>query len=347
MLQHTQVIKFGALAAICANAWSVVLLPDARAAHGISAPCAVVDSYNGESQILDRTRSQVADVDKGAPITCGGWISVTTGWVKLKHRNGYRIQIAPATFVNFPERDEHLVLYKGEVFADAGGGTGEMKILTANSRARVSRGKIIVSFNHVEDESQLITLENTATLENRFAESERMLVKAGEASSLNVGLNRVVPSIPAAVAVAQLRPKMMALHLSESEQSEAVAATTARRERKFASLPSGERAPAGETTAQRRARKIIGARSKDLTQYNRHHHQPVDRKLRAHLTRKLAGGESVGNEILYPDRYYGRTQKVQILVEDPGASLDAQRRKTTDVEKQRLIRELSQIRIDQ
>lgn len=306
----------------------------------ITAPCAVIEGSNGDSLILDRTRTKIVDVEKGTAVACGSWVSVSTGWVKLKHRNGYQVHLSAQTFAQFLETEDHVVLYKGQLFAVAGGGAGEMRILTANARARVSRGRLILSFNHAENETQLIALENSATLENRFADSEHMVVKQGEASSLNIGKNRVVPSIPAAVAVAELRPKMMALHLSEAEQADGVEAATLRRERKFASAPSGDRAPASALPHG------LARRLKDPNQYRRHQNSARDQALHSHFTRKLAGGEEVGSEILYPDRYYGKTQRVQLEIEDPAQLVHGDRRKH-DAEKQRLIRELSQIRIDQ
>lgn len=309
-----------------------------------ASPCAIVDAYSGESQILDRTRSQVVDLTRGAAITCGGWVSVQSGWVRIKHQNGYFLHLAPQTFVNLADGPDPIVLYKGEVFAQAGGGTGEMRIVTANGRVRVSRGRVIVSFSTVDDETQLIALENSATLENRFSSEGNITVRAGEASNINVSLQRILPSIPAAVSVSGLRPKMMALHLSEADQSEAVAAVTARKDRKFASVPAGDaakrRAPA---SVKRHGRNPAS----DLSRYTRHKMGPEDVRLKGELARKLVGGENVGTQILFPDRYYGRTQQAQILVEDPQAVLNEKRRVKNDPEKQRLMRELSSIRVDQ
>ncbi len=330
-----------------------VAIPAGAAEATRSAPCAVVESANADAQILDRDRKQAFDVEQGKAVSCGGWISVNSGWVKLTHRNGYRIQLSPQTFVNFPETDgskagvDHLVIYKGEIFAAAGGGRGEMRVATANARARVARGRVIVNFNHGNDESQLIALDGQATIENRFASNEQVLVKEGEASSLNVSLNRVVPSLPSAVSVSDLRPKMMALHLAESEQTEAVEAVTSRRERKFASLPTGanERTPADAEHAKHHKSKLA-RRIASSSDYLRHQPNAQDKQLQSELAKKLVGGENAGTEILFPNRYYGKTQKVQILIEDPEEKLKSKQRRQTDAEKRRLIQELSQIRIE-
>lgn len=61
-------------------------------------------------------------------------------------------------------------------------GARNFEVATANSRARMSRGRFILVFNHSEEETQLITLANRASLENRFENSRKILAKAGESS---------------------------------------------------------------------------------------------------------------------------------------------------------------------
>ena len=84
-------------------------------------------------------------------------------------------------------------------------------MITPNARARLERASAIVIYSAGDEESQLITLEDEASLENRFEPSRKMTVKQGEASSLNFTLLRVVPSAPRAIAQASLRPHLVAL----------------------------------------------------------------------------------------------------------------------------------------
>lgn len=303
-------------------------------------PCAVIDSFSGELQILNATRTQVSDATKNFPVVCGSWISVGTGWVELTHRDGYKIHLGSQTFVEMPESNkdgkysgEQLVLYRGQAFGQAGSGSGELRFLTPNARARTKRGRMIVMFNGHEEETQLVTLEDVASLENRFETYRHVDVKAGETSNLNFKILRVIPTSPKAVAIATLKPKLVDLHITERESNQAIQTAHARGEKQVlqrsgSAGPVGQRAPASRN-------------------YMRHRGDKVDADLKAHLARKVVAGEASGEKILYPDRFYGRPRKVSVETEEMGTLRKGQRRNSLeDAEKKRLIEELSKIRIE-
>lgn len=210
--------------------------------HATSMPtCAVLESFSGEVQILDSTRSRLLDTFSKAPIPCGSWVSVVTGWASLVHREGYRVKLAANTFVEVPEPSaastgsgDQFMLFRGQIYAISGDGSKELRISTANARARMSRGRLILVFNHSEEETQLITLANRASLENRFENSRKILAKAGESSSLNFKMLRVVPSAPRAISETAMKVKMDELAFDDRERVYALKVVRLRQERKLA-----------------------------------------------------------------------------------------------------------------
>jgi hypothetical protein len=210
--------------------------------HATSMPtCAVLENFSGEVQILDSTRSRLLDTFSKAPIPCGSWVSVVTGWASLVHREGYRVKLAANTFVEVPEPSaastgagDQFMLFRGQIYAISGDGSKELRVATANSRARMSRGRFILVFNHSEEETQLITLANRASLENRFENSRKILAKAGESSTLNFKMLRVVPSAPRAISETAMKVKMDELAFDDRERVYALKVVRLRQERKLA-----------------------------------------------------------------------------------------------------------------
>ena len=74
---------------------------------------------------------------------------------------------------------------------------------------------------------------------------------------------------------------------------------------------------------------------------------PIDperaQRLKAQWAKKMTAGEDIGERILFPDRFYGKPQKVKVMITDPAEQMNAQKQKSDDAEKARLIKELSQI----
>ena len=213
--------------------------------------CATIKTFTGEVQILDSTRTRVIDTEIGAAVPCGGWISVDVGWAELTHSDCRYLRVGTNSFVEIPLRrkdggtgfDCHLVLYKGRVFAEANGQTGETIIITPNATIRQLSGKFLAIFGQTDEESQVIALSEPASLENRFEPSRRIEVRPGEATTLILGNNRILPSTPAAVMISSLKMTLLDLNFSEDEQREIIAIIRQRQDMKFASMAPPKTVP--------------------------------------------------------------------------------------------------------
>ncbi len=300
--------------------------------------------------MLDPARVRLLDSAHGSGIPCGGWVSVGAGWALIRHREGVRIHLGQETFAQFPDPaaesakvGDHVVLVKGDTYASAGGGSGELRIITANARARVTRGAALVAYSSENEETQLTAFGRPSTLENRFETTRQMTVKSGESSSLHFKALRVVPSTPRVVAVAALRSKLVAMHVGEIEQHEAATAARTRQERKFAAaLPKG-RKPAEASGGPVDPNRAQAGEGEDSQKYVRHSASEEDAQLRDQWVRKIVGGTEAGERILFPDKFYGRTQEVKVEVFDPLEKSQAVRTREETAEKKRLVEELSNL----
>jgi hypothetical protein len=167
---------------------------------------------------------------------------------------------------------------------------------------------------------------------NRFESAHPITVRAGEGSSLNFKLLRVVPSAPRAVSVAALRKHLTDLRLEGRNRDQAVASVQKRQERHFA------------TTTAKSDRAPAGAASKEKN-YARHPAGVDDDFIRRTMARKVAGDERAGDAVLHPHGHGGKPVKghpeVQRVEED---SFERKATLEEAAEKQRLIDELSKIK---
>jgi hypothetical protein len=293
-------------------------------------PCAVIERFAGDLQILDATRTHLEDPRLGGGIECGSWVSVSKGWVVLKHQGGALIRLGEGSFIRLKDEADALILHHGQAFLAAGHGRGPIRLITPNARIEVKKGTVLAIYSPDEEESQLIALEDSAEIMNRFETSRPVTVRAGEGSSLNFKLLRVVPSAPRAVAVAALRKHLSDLKLEGRTRDAAVAAIQRRQERKFAShtATKAERAPASEQT------------------YARHPAGVDDEFIRRTMARKVAGDERAGDAVLHPSRTPAGTKPIKgkaevTAVDDP---LESKAATEESAEKKRLIEELSRIK---
>lgn len=211
---------------------------------GSSVPCAVMEGFEGEVQLLDPTRTHLVETKLKAPVPCGSWISIRSGWAELRHRQGYVLRVAAGTFLEIFDHEakglgtglDQVVLYRGKVHAQVDKGSEELRIVTANGRVRLSSGSALVLYSQVEEETQLIAIRDAVQFENRFENERKILVKKGEASSLNLKAMRVLPGTPFGVNLAALRFLLNDLQLPEKEFKESVKAAQWRQDRKFASI---------------------------------------------------------------------------------------------------------------
>lgn len=316
--------------------------------EGPSVPCAILESFGGQVQLLDSSRTHLLGTSPKAPIPCGGWVSVGGGWAIVKHREGFRIHLSPQSFAEVANYahdgkggGDHMLLYKGQAFGHASGGQGELRIVTANARARLKRSSGIVIYSQEDEDTQFIVLSEMATLENRFESARSIDLKGGEASSLNLRQLRVVPSTPKAVTVTSLKPKLAELVLDNAEGDSYLLVARDRQARKFPEIPAEK-----ITEKKEKSREPASP-----NEYARHReHDAVDAQLHERLIRRTVGGVTEGEKILFPDKFYGKPQTVKVQVLDAAAKAEAKlqrkRQQEDDAEKKRLMEELAQIRAD-
>ncbi len=296
--------------------------------------CGTLETSNGDLQILDSIRTQLMESLPGSGLQCGAWISVAPGegnWAVIRHRDGITLHVAGGSFVALTPGEEQVVLYRGEVFGRADGGTPELRVVTANARVRVGNGMALIGYSQAAEDTQVISLEGSARIENRFVTPSQILVREGEASSLNFKLLRTVPSTPRAIASLDLRSKLKAFPIDDRIHSMAVKAAFQRNERKFASTfeeeakrkaPAPQRAPASDPVAAARAEA---------------HRQ----KLRAHWVGKIVGGSPMTEQ----EFSRGPARKpAAAAVEDTEARYVARKKADEMKEKKRLIEEISKLK---
>jgi hypothetical protein len=334
-------------------------------------PCAMIAEVDGQVDVLDASRTHLLDSSKKASIPCGSWISVGKGSVQLKHRDGFRVHAGAGTFVQLPEPNvdghfsgDQAILFRGQVFAQAGGGSQQLRVLTANSRARVQRGSAIVIYSQDDEETQLIALDHGSSLENRFQTSRKVDAQAGEATSLNFKQLRVVPSTPRAVALAALRPKFDDLRVPERDRQMALRTARSRQDRIFATeLVKEEKKDQGEHTARvpasehdpgQEVRARLEAAKKQIhfpPPAQNYSSRPSDeqvKRIRKNWVGRLVAGESGADNIVSPHAGGSRhsTQESRQAGVEGNAFIKRKARSLTaeDEEKLRLIEELSRIR---
>ncbi len=348
-----------AFARVCAvTAGVIVAVSLARAeTPKLEAPCAVLEKFGGQVYVLDPSRTQLIDARLGSPIPCEGWVSVESGWAELQHRDGFKFNLADATFVQISqslrvekglEKDlgDHLVIYKGQVLAQASPDQGELRMVSPNARGRMKSGAAIFSFLQDSEETQLVSIERKATLENRFEPSMKVTAAAGEATSLTIKNDRIIPSAPKAVTLATLRPKLVTFHLEEDRKKKALKTALNRQDRKFATDLAHER----RYQEADRVPAALEFSEKGASNYQRHPSasasgvrpaQPLESEaMHDSLARKVGGGEKVGSQILFPEEYHGKAQRSELEVVDKSADKIG-----SDPERRRLMEELSKIKV--
>ncbi len=324
--------------AVYASHPEVSTQPPAQSPSGF---CATLEAFNGQVEILDPSRQNLQEVRLHAAIPCGGWVSIEKGWAYIRHRDGFHIRAGEWTFIQLQDVKsggvgvDQAVLFKGQAFVQSQKGDGELRVATPNARARIQDAISLVLYSQEAEETQLMALENSASLENRLQTSPakagknagRIVAKEGESTSLNLKAMRTVPSTPRAAAIASVREKLNALSIEDKEQKVFLRNVYHRQGRKFAELLHEEgtarRSPAG------------------LEIYERHKMDGESKKLHTRMESRVVGGHSEGFKLLHPNEEHGRTHSVKIQIEDHGNNT---RSKGDELERKRLMEELSQLR---
>lgn len=332
-------------------------------------PCALIAEVGGQVDVLDASRTHLLDSSEKAAIPCGSWVSVGKGSVQLKHRDGFRIHAGAGTFVQLPEPNfdgrfsgDQAILFRGQIFAQAGGGSRQLRILTANARARVQRGSAIVIYSQEDEETQIIALDHASSLENRFQTSRKVDVQAGEATSLNFKQLRVVPTTSRVVALAALRPKFDDLRVPERDRQAALRTARSRQDRIFATelvkedskaSETHQRAPASEDPGQEVRARLEAAKKQTRfppapQNYSSRPSEEHVQRIRKNWVGRLVAGETGAAQLVAPHVAGSKysTQESRQAEAEASAFIKRKARHLTaeDEEKLRLIEELSRIR---
>ncbi|MBI2712506.1 MAG: FecR domain-containing protein [Bdellovibrio sp.] len=305
--------------------------------------CGVLESFVGDVQVLDPSRQKLQTLGLKTALPCGVWIATNAGgWAHIRHEEGPVILLGSDTLVQVldfesknskesrtAEHGDHITLYKGELYAELEGGEHEFRIVSPTGRVRISRGRGVMVFSQDEDRTQLVSLDGSASLENRFENEQRITVHSGQITELNFKLMRVVPSLPKPVSVPSLHPMLVELRVPEREQALAEASADRAKLRQLAGV-------AIEGDHEKRSPES----------YLRHKSNTDDLMVRKMWIRKLAGGSDQGEKILYPDHDTRSEKTMNIEVQDVEARFKKRSEKAIEEEKRRIMQELTRIRTD-
>ncbi len=302
-------------------------------------PCGILKEFEGDVQIFDSSRNELIDTDVNASIPCGAWVTVRSGWALATHRQGYVAKISDHTFVQFFDREpkiftgeDQIVLYRGQIFVRVAQGSEPLRIVTPNARVSVDRGVAVALYHPDEEESQLLALENTATLANRFEPQASQMIKAGEITSLNFKRLRITPSTPRAVTMASLKESLQSLPLDKHEKKLALQAVLTRSARK---IPANlkDAAPTEDSQPERKLASAIDPKTTPKP------HRKSDWKIT-----KLAGGVPGAADILYPGLRRSKNLDPRYRIQDPSDEILAKEHKAELAEKTRILEELGKLR---
>jgi len=315
--------------------------------------CAIISSFVGQISIMDANRTKTVEPERKMVVGCGSWISVVSGSLHLKHRDGHNLTVGAGSFASLGTEKDQVLLYRGSVYAEVSPGAPELRMISANARAKIRQGTVVLVYNDELEDSQLITLDKTAALENRFIEDKRMIVKAGEASSLNFKLLRVIPSAPRAVSQASLKSVLVTLNLDLREQKHLARSAEARQGRRPASFAILSHDPERSADSATSETAIARRKHKEQEQvtYMRHRPSEVDEKLKGHWVQKFVGGTPIGDK-LTGQTASSRKGEVSVSVSSPGGKPNGRKpaglffkpkQTVEEEEKQKLIDELRQL----
>ncbi len=308
-------------------------------------PCGSVEEIVGEVQVIHSDQSVSLEIQPKMVLPCNTWISTMSGWIKVLHISGAKIQVGEQSFVQLSDQKkfqgDSIVLYQGQVYAEVVNGTPELKLISSTARARLSLGSLLMISGDLrsrgsdqdQDKTQLIALKHSASLENRFETKRKVTVHAGEMTSLDFNLHRVIPTQPQAIAVSQLKAKLYGFKFTNQDQAEILKLAHKRQIRTFASDLS---------TPQTPAKREIASSSTSPLQY---HRPEPDVEIFEHLVNKMVGGETTGEKILFPQALSKKSEKFYLEIEDSD-KIQRSTQKEEIEEKNRIIQELSQIRMD-
>ena len=272
--------------------------------------CGTIENARGQVSVLDGSRTGLIDVIAHAPFACGDWFSIGAGESELTIRlkAGHEVKLGPGTFAQSNSSD--FTLYRGFIYLSHIGTGSPVRMITPNSKIETAMGKTLVIYSAKGEETQVVALEKSATIENRLKpDARKVLVKAGESSSLHFRVDRLDPTTPQAIAVAGLRETLAALTLEEESRLELLHTAFLRSQKK---LPDSllEENQDGHMAAPALAEHAIPAESHMAERLPASespvvaHQTPVGKKSKHRSVGKLLGDsdvtESDSRDLLYP-----------------------------------------------
>jgi hypothetical protein len=324
--------------------------------------CGVLEDYRGEVQILDEQRLNLVQLEESAVVPCRSWIFVDQGWMQIRYSNGFRVQFGSQTLVQlldlFSLQKDHFVLSKGTLYLDLRSGEKEVRVASSVARMRASRGKFIILARKEQEDTQLITLSNVATLENRFEPHQKVRVSAGEMSEMNFKLMRVIPLPPSAISLASLRSKMNEFQFVPRDRTETIREVLKRQKRnvvaelKMPSQPSRKIASIRmkKNPSQTYLRNASDSQDAKLAKLQ-------EAKLNVEWVKRLAGGAEMGKEVLFPSQFNKKPGRAGVEVVDLSQGVNSSNQTLDkalnqslnheeEQEKKHLIEDLSRIRLE-
>lgn len=306
--------------------------------------CAQVKKFQGETEILSADRKTMIPLELGASLPCGSWLSVSEGNLILEHSEKYLILVSgSALFQIFDHQedeertsDDELVLYRGKLMILPLIGAKPFRVITAGARVVTQGGAFLLSYLEDREESELIAFQKPVRFENRHESSRGIDLKGGEASSHHFRELRVLPTTPKVIAMNGLKQRLAEFPLEKNDVHRIVTIAGRRHDRTLASVWSTEdivkmgRAPASTTS------KYTYDRSKKISNQD---------EAEAQWMQRMVGGMRISTQedpMLFPkpvSRKPASAVKGAVRIHDSGFKAD-------DQEKDRILKELSKIRLD-
>ena len=346
----TNFILFIFIASISGLAWGSATVTQQDKAI----PCATVEDFSGDGDILSATRQFQSAVESHRTIDCLGWVSVKKGYLVLRHREGQVIHLSEGALAQLNESNpdgkkdtDQLVLVRGEAFVETSDGSVPFRVVTAQSRARLDQGQMFVLYSLENDESQVFAISGKVSFENRFVTQYRMEVRPGEVSAMNLESGRVIPSHPQAVALATMKPKFAALNVDPKARDRAIKTAKNRNQKIFSKnlLRPVEARPVNqikELEAQKVQEALAAqADAERKASYQRHETRLQIERVNRHVVQRSVAGMGSAAGLLNPVARSQSKGAVEVI--------DMEKRQSKagpSADKKKLIEELSKIKED-
>lgn len=210
---------------------SLVTSAHASQSHegGAIIPCGSLQTFTGDVQVFDASRTQVVDVANDKRLQCGDWVAVNQGQATIRHHAGYVVILGAGSFIQIqdpqggdnPEKD-HFALYRGQAIFKSSRADQELKVATANARAKFKASEGYFLYSTDWQISQLVGISGKSVLENRFLDVRPTVVSTSEYASMGELEGRPIPSQARAVSMASVRERLARLGVKEDVQRQMI-----------------------------------------------------------------------------------------------------------------------------